>query len=203
MRKHKNRIISILLCSFFILWICRYVALNDGLQINDQFEHIYHDLGEKVAFGDNMCLGMQYYTDLAISVDAIEVIDTNVYIEQLGKSEEDFFFLLPEKVIEATITIYNDHTEEQGIYFSSLQVVGSDWYQYYHHELTAYANDLFKDNVGNAFGIILLPEDEYTIKLVFTLFKQGFPEHRWQNLEKEEMYMQTTIRPEAHFIKLQ
>ena len=203
MRKHKKKIVFIILFCFIVLWGCRYVVLNDGFQIKHQLEHQYYELGEIAPMEDNMCLGKQYYKDLAISVDAFEIVDADEYISRLGKTEEDFSLLVPDKIAEATITIYNNDTEQQGVYFSSLQLVGTDWYEYFNREFTAYANDIFEDNVETSYGIIILPKDNYTVKVVFNMFQRGCPDARWQNIEKEDIYIQTTIRPVSKYIKVQ
>ena len=203
MRKHKNKIVFIILFCFIVLWGCRYAVLNDGFQLKHQLEHQYYELGEIAPMEDNMCLGKQYYKDLAISVDAFEIVDADEYISRLGKTEEDFSLLIPDKIAEATITIYNNDTEQQGVYFSSLQLVGTDWYEYFNREFTAYANDIFEDNVETSYGIIILPKDNYTVKVVFNMFQRGCPDARWHNIEKEDIYIQTTIRPVSKYIKVQ
>ena len=91
MRKHKNKIVFIMLFCFIVLWGCRYAVLNDGFQLKHQLEHQYYELGKIAPMEDNMCLGKQYYKDLAISVDAFEIVAADEYISRLGKTEEDYY----------------------------------------------------------------------------------------------------------------
>ncbi len=211
-KSNRKRILTIalvLICAG--LWLWRYISLNGGLVINDHYEHAYYEQGELVEFGDNMSSGKHYYSGYKISIDSTIIYDSDEYMEILGKTEEDFAILIPDKVVEITITLYNEneakaegeaYTSADGIYFTTLELVGTDWYEYYNREFTAYANEIFADDVYKSYGIIVEAQSSYTMKLIYNLDKRERTDSVWAQIEEEDMYLEITIRPVKKFIKL-
>lgn len=187
---------------FALIWLVRYITLNGGFRVNTEYERSVYEKGDVVSFDDNMSSGIQYYKDYSISIDDCKIYDSAEYIEKLGKTEEDFELLIPEKVVELTATLYNNGDKEDGIYFSSLQLVGTDWYEYTNSEFTAYANEIFEDDVYSAYGIIVEPQSSYTVKIIYNLPRRGRTLKVWENIEKENMYLEITLRPINKIIKL-
>jgi hypothetical protein len=200
--KIKHIVSCILIVLLGLTWLFRYITLNNGLKVNSQYEQTFYEEGEIVAFGNNMSSGIQYYKDYALSVDNCKIYDSDEYISILDKTDKDFQLLIPDKIVELTVTLYNNGDTEDGIYFSSLELVGNDWYEYYNSEFTAYANDIYEDDVYSSYGIIVKPQDSYTIKLIYSLSKRGRTLSEWKRIEEEEMYLEITLKPINQFIKL-
>ncbi|MCD7752208.1 MAG: hypothetical protein LUI10_10810 [Lachnospiraceae bacterium] len=211
-KSNRKRILTIALVFICAgLWLWRYISLNGGLVINDLYESAYYEQGDIVEFGDNLSSGKKYYSGYMISVDSSKIYNSADYMEMLGKTEEDFDILIPDKVIEITVTLYNEnkakaedesYTDADGIYFSSLELVGTDWYEYYNREFTAYANEIYEDDVYQSYGIIVEAQSSYTMKLIYNLDKRERTDAVWAKIEEEEMYLEITIRPVDQFIKL-
>ncbi len=210
MKKRRSVIICVITVLLLSAWVIRYISLNDGLKVGYKYDRAIYETGEVVAFGDNMSSGINYYDDYSISVDECRIYDSNEYILMLGKTEDDFNLDIPDKILEVTVTLYNDgevreddtYTDEDGVYFSSLQVVGTDWYEYFNREFTAYANEIFQDDVWGSYGIIVVPQSAYTFKIIYNLDQRERTDAVWNKIDETEMYLEVTLYPVNQLIKI-
>lgn len=198
----KRTVIVILTVVFAAIWFIRYITLNDGLRINHKFEQAFFEKGETVAFGDNMSVGSQYHKGFSIVAEDCRIYDSDAYMEMLGKSGDDFDLMIPEKVVELTVTLHNHGEQIEPMLFSSLELVGDDWYEFVHREFTGYANDVYEGNTDNAYGIQIKPGKQCTLKIIYSLSPRGRTDAQWSKIESANMYLEITLRPVNQFIKV-
>lgn len=198
----KRIVIILLSITFVVLWFFRYISLNNGLHINYMYEQVFYDKGQIVPFGNNMSSGIKYYNNLSILVDDCKIYDANEYMKILEKDKSNFRLWVPEKIIELTVTFYNNGEETEEMYFSSLQIVGDDWYEYFNSEFTAYANDIYEDNINISYGIAINPHGSYTMKIIYGISSEGRTNAQWKRIDSANMYLEISLKPVNKFIKI-
>lgn len=198
----KRIFISLIIVMTVILWSIRFVSLNHGFHISSQYKQEFYNIGETVEFGHNMSSGMKYYYNYSISVDNYKIYDADEYIKFLNKSKRDFQFLIPKKVVELNVTLHNNGDNNEEILFTSLQLVGVDWYEYFNSEFTAYANTIYNNDASSAYGIILKPHDSYSMKIIYGISPEGRTRKQWKNIESAYMNLEITLNPVNKIIRL-
>lgn len=186
-----------------LIWAIRYVTLNHGFKISNEYQQEFYSKGDTVTFDDNMSCGIKYFKDYSICVDDFQIYDTDEYIHMLNKTQSDFGLLIPEKIVELTVTLKNNgNSLGNGVEFYGLTLVGTDWYSFYNSEFTAYANTIYDDNTQMSYGIIVPPDTTYTMKIIYDLPKCGRSNLNWQHISKEKMSLRITYSPISKLIAL-
>lgn len=150
-----------------------------------------------------MCFGAEVYNGYSIKIDNVEIYDFEEYLTRYSVEKEKLKSIIPERVAEVTITLYNRECDnDNGISFSGFFLVGVDWYSTINEEFIRCSNPFFED-AETAKGIIIPKNQEYTLKLVYSLSKEKFTTYNWKNIDDEDMWIELTIDPQNKYIKIQ
>lgn len=202
MKRSKIIILSVILV-LLVLWCFRYYQLNDGKLVKHKYKEEQYKVNEKVEYGDDVVYGKDDKSPgYAITFINRRVVDCKKYLQEINKNEEDFEIKLPEKVMEVTVNISNESNDDlsQGVDFYPIWLIGRDWYETYSAEFTAYANEIYKDNPDQAFGIQVKKGKSYKIKIIYPLAKADFSTNTWKNINEELMWLTITCRPKRKLI---
>ncbi len=202
MKKRKKIIACVAAALILGAWTLRYYSLNDGFAVKYAYPREFYNLGEKVDYGQDRPDFKTSCEGYSIKVNGIKFYDLEEYTEMYPDGVVTGRYGTPDKVAELDITLYNKDNTEDGITFQQMHIVGRDWVATYHRELVAMANPVFENDAKSAFGVKLLTGADYDIKLAYGLFKQNFPEDRWNNIENEELSLMITCVPTEKHIKL-
>lgn len=184
-----------------ILYFVRYYNLNHTLSVPWRYPKVVYNKNESVEFEDNVCYGLVTNEGLEIEVLDSEIYNIDYFLNSIDISSENLYYKQPDKVLEVKIRVKNFSTENKSIKINNFEIVGSDWYTRMNTELTMYNNPLFLEhNMMYDLGITLLPNDYYDLSLIYNIFEIYFSKKKFQNIEKEPMYMELTIFPENKFI---
>lgn len=194
-------IVVSLIITLIILYFIRYYNLNHTLSVPWCYPKSIYDKNEFVEFEDNVCYGGVMNEGLKIEVLDSEIYNVDYFLNSNNINPENLYYMLPDKALEVKIRIKNISTENKAIKINNFEIVGSDWYTRMNTELTMYTNPFFLEhNMRNDLGVTLLPNDYYDLSLIYNIFEIFFSKKKFQNIEKEPMYMELTIFPENKFI---
>lgn len=201
--KRNKKIIGFFLTIILIgVWAVRYYSLNDGFAVSYFADREYFNMGDIVEYGDDVPIYTLSFKGYSIQVNNVEFYEPVEYAELYEHAEAVNKLSFPDKVVEVDVTFYNSDNETDGIEFYPIQLVGTDWFMTCNTELIAWANPIYENDADSAYGIILLPDSSYDIKLVYGLYNSTFPDYRWNDIENEKMWLEITIMPTNKQIKL-
>lgn len=199
----KKTIVLILSLIFIIAWGIRFYTLNGTFSAHNEYQTINYELGDPVQFNDNMSYNAYHASGYSITANHVRIISFEQFLSEFNKTTNDFT-TMPEKflIVETTIeNIFSDNTEE-GIYFYSLPIIGTNWYTFFNGEATAYANNFFNNNTSASYGVLVHRGDSAIVNIVYNLYENTFSKKQWDYLDYEPMWMSITIQPENQRIKL-
>lgn len=196
--KHwKKLIIGCMVLVLLILWGVRVYSLNDYYWKKDSIEVLHYPPGQYVEFGNNYFRG-NYIDGYSIKVDSYKIEDIDEFLGTYNKSRDDYEEDMPERVCQVEVTIRNEDSEAPGIALSDISLCGIDYYSTFNFELFGLANP----DLGMNMNIYLDPHSEYTVRLVFPLWRERFTRNNWNNMDKLNMMLLLTSFPQMQYIVL-
>lgn len=197
----KSKIIFVLSVIFLVVWTIRYYTLNKTFLAHNEYLTTNYKLGEKVEINDNMSYNGYYNSGYSITVNKKRIISFEDFLSEYNKEQSDFL-IKPEKflIVETDIeNISSDNTQE-GVYFQSLPIIGTNWYTFFNREATAYVNDFFDDDTSVSYGVLVHKGTSAKVNIVYNLYEDSFSQSQWDNLDDEPMRLNITIRPVNNMI---
>ena len=198
----KKKIFAFFSVALTLAWLFRYYTLNGGMSVHGQYPEKIVGMHETIEFGDSKSYNVIEQPGYSVSLESARIIDTSDYLEEIGKTPEDFDYL-SEKYLELTLKVSNEGDYTEGIEFYALPVIGEDWYTFYDNQLTACINPFFEGNYEAANRCAVKKDSSAIVKIAYNLYYNTFPDERWNKLDDEKMWMSATIKPVNQMIKIE
>ncbi len=190
--KKNIKTMIILLC--IIPWAIRYYSLNGTFLYHDYYPKEIYSMNQTVEFDDCYSYNVISQPGYSISVDNARIVSFDEYLKRIDKKAEDFHEP-SEKYLELTLTVSNKGDYQDGLYFYSLPVNGTNWYTFYDNEMTACINTFFENNFDYAHACAVEKNKSVTLKIAYKLYENKFLKSQWQNLNYEDMWLWVTLKP--------
>ncbi|MCD7890353.1 MAG: hypothetical protein LUG26_00825, partial [Ruminococcus sp.] len=151
-----------------------------------------YSMNEPVSLTDSVSYNMIEQPDYDIAVTDTRIIDADDYLEEMGKTSDDFN-MLSERYFEITIDIVNNGDMENVFSLYGIPVLETNWYTFYDPDATVYING-FEDQSRNV-CIKAKADGHRTLKVAYRLYWKDSNTEQWNDLENEEMWLSVTQSP--------
>lgn len=184
-----------------IIWAFRYLYVNNG-HISAYYNHTIHDyeIGEVLEFGNNQSYYSYTQDGYVMCVQSAKKYTTEEFCNTYKKQEDDFFYTC-DSYIELTIIVENKGDPNTVLQLLGIVLRGKDWFCFYDDTATTFANEA-DASMGGVSSLKLPINNPCTIKVVYGLQRGNFPLSRWNQFEKEKIWLVTTIMPTENRIRI-
>lgn len=179
--------------------IYRYITLNSYYTNSADYKTEVFGMGEIVPFGENYLNTDVCFNGYSIRVDKFEIVDTEEYLSLLPNSNYTAGYAKPERLALVYVTLFNDHSNAEGVMLTELGFHSIDNYVTMDWDLLQTLNPVLQ--VG--YGISLSPNTSYNLVLPFALFEKYFASDSWKDLDACTFYLHVTGYPVEKDIFLQ
>lgn len=187
---------KIAICAIILValtgWCIRFYSLNGTFKVKTTYPIEIYSMNEPVSLTDSVSYNMIEQPDYDIAVTDARIIDADNYLEEMGKTSDDFN-MLSERYLEITIDIVNNGDMENVFSLYGIPVLGTNWYTFYDPDATIYING-FEDQSRDV-CIKAKAEGHRTLKVAYRLYWKDFNTEQWNDLENEEMWLSVTQSP--------
>lgn len=197
MKKSTKLILSITIILFIsVLWVWRYISLNQYYQELDQSSVVYYQMGEEVPFETDFVEWDVPANGYYVSVDAFEILDYKEYLDSAPFSLEPMFD--SDGIALVYITLRNVDSTDPGIYLSDFCLHGIDSVQGMDWQTLIAANPI----LNGGLGIQLRQGTEEQFVLPFYIRADNFGDDTWNNLDNYTFFLRITSFPTQKDIEL-
>lgn len=195
----KKAIIGAAIAAVLTAWCVRFYSLNGTLKVTSKYPRKIFSMNEQVSLTDSVSYSMIKQPDYDIAVVDARIVDSDDYLEEMGKTSDDFL-MLSERYLEITLDIVNNGDTENVFAFYGIPVLGTNWYTFYDPDATKYING-FEDN-GRAHYIKASMDGHRTVKAAYRMYWEDFNTAQWNDLENEKMWLSVTQSPIEQRIRI-
>lgn|GEM_PF-6040604 len=181
------------------LYIFRVYALNKDYERVHGITDKEYNISEMVPFEEDISVGNEILDGYSIRVDNAEYMDIKEFMKKYAITGDMLIEAAPERVFAVDISIKNESSQAEGIYLPDIILHGVDFYVDWNAELI----DLANPELDGVLGVTVASEKEAVIHMVYNLRKMHFTNAVWDNMDKEEFWLQLTVSPNRKEIKLQ